>query len=77
MIIIRRTGTAWPVEPCTACTRTVRPTDEAMILRMPDQLPILLCEECGQAIATESDPTRLLKYLHLFPDAPPIKGKPT
>jgi predicted RNA-binding Zn-ribbon protein involved in translation (DUF1610 family) len=67
MIIVRRTGQAWPVQRCTACSRTVHPTDEAMLLRMPNQIPIVLCNECGQAIATESDPTRLLQYLDLFP----------
>jgi hypothetical protein len=69
MQLIRRTGTHWPVEPCTACTRTIQPTEEAMLLRTHDKLPIILCQQCGQAIATESDPTRLIQYLDLFPQA--------
>jgi hypothetical protein len=46
---------------------------------MPNQIPILLCQECGQTIATESDTTRLIQYLDLFPiarEAPPPRHPP-
>lgn len=83
MLTTFRTGILWPHTPCKMCSRIIHPADPAIILSCPNEKPVLLCEPCGQVIATESDPTRLLQYLDLFADAggaspprtPPTRGE--
>jgi len=67
MVITRRSSTAWPPTHCASCATRIDGNQPAHLLSAPNREPVTLCETCGQVIATESDPTRLIQYLDLFP----------
>jgi len=70
MVITRRSSRAWPATHCASCATRIDGNQPAHLLSAPGYAPVTLCENCGYVISTESDPTRLIQYLDLFPATP-------